>query len=258
MVKVPKTRYPSKIESQYVRDMRRYINDWRAYVELYCKNHIYKYVKDGTNILTDADDDPMWDNILNQLDLMSFELRNLQPAYLFDKSTQKFVRALNTFSYHNVKTQVAIIGIDPISDNRELRDYVQAKIKENTNLITTMEDTYINRVKSDIYRELTTGCSVQDIANDITKRTGMAYSHANLIARDQTGTIISKLNSYRQQKAGVEKYIWRTSEDERVRPAHKALDGKTFKYGDPDGGDQGMTPGQPINCRCTADPIIDL
>ena len=66
-----------------------------------------------------------------------------------------------------------------------------------------------------------------------------------------------ELNTYRNKQAGAGSYIWQTMEDDRVRPAHQDLDGKQFDYDDPNGGDDGQLPGQPINCRCVATPVFD-
>jgi len=53
---------------------------------------------------------------------------------------------------------------------------------------------------------------------------------------------------------GVEKFIWRTANDERVRPEHSARDGNTYTWANaPEGG-----PGAPINCRCFAEPVFDF
>ena len=52
---------------------------------------------------------------------------------------------------------------------------------------------------------------------------------------------------------GITQYIWRTSRDERVRESHLVLEGKTFSWDSPP--DVGH-PGQDINCRCTAEPVI--
>lgn len=47
------------------------------------------------------------------------------------------------------------------------------------------------------------------------------------------------------------KYVWRTTEDDRVRPGHAALDGMVREWSDsPD-------PGEDYNCRCWADPYED-
>lgn len=85
----------------------------------------------------------------------------------------------------------------------------------------------------------------------------MTANHAKLIANDQTGSIVSQLDSYRAKRAGARKYIWRSMEDNRVRPKHRELDGTEQVYGNPDGGDDGQMPGEPIRCRCVALPVFN-
>lgn len=208
--------------------------------------------------MDDATDDPSWaDKVQHQLDLMAF---SMETAHQDSKMTQiatRFVKALDSFSYNNVKMQTAIVGLDPISDNNLLRNFTKAKIAENVSLIKSMKSSYIQSLQKDIYRSITKGGGVQAITDAITQRTHMAYNHALLIANDQTGTIISQLDAYRAKSAGAEKYVWRSMEDARVRPKHRELDGRTFKYNDPAGGDDGQLPGEPIRCRCVATPVFD-
>ena len=52
----------------------------------------------------------------------------------------------------------------------------------------------------------------------------------------------------------VERYIWRSSDDSRVRASHADYDNRVFSWSDPP---EGGHPGQGWNCRCTAEPIID-
>ena len=53
----------------------------------------------------------------------------------------------------------------------------------------------------------------------------------------------------------LESYIWRSRDDSRVRSAHAEYDNNSFLWSDPP---EGGHPGQGWNCRCTAEPIIDL
>ncbi len=46
-------------------------------------------------------------------------------------------------------------------------------------------------------------------------------------------------------------YIWRTANDDKVRPAHAANEGKIFGWGNPPPTEH---PGEDYNCRCTAEP----
>lgn len=256
--RTPRTKYPRNIERSYLAMLRKLILSWRKAATRLAEKHVYQFVKGGNALLkTDAGNDPI-DSVIAQLNIMSFELQNLQPRYLIDMSTGQYVRALNSFSFNNVKMQTAVVGIDPITNNKAISDYVKGKIAENTSLIKSMQSDYANKLQDDIYRSITKGGGITDIANCISKRTNMAYNHARTIANDQTGSIISELDSYRSQKAGANSYIWRTMEDDRVRPEHEELDGKEFDYDDPTGGDDGDLPGEPINCRCVAEPVFDL
>lgn len=251
-----KTRYPRNIENSYLSVLNGLIRKWKKEADKLAKYYLYPCVKGGQQILKTDAEDPM-DDVINRLNAMSFGLQDLQPDLLLNQATQQYVRALNTFSYKNVKAQTAIIGINPVENDKNLSNYLKGKAMENMKLVQNMKDDWRNKIASDLYREVTQGCSIKDITADILKRTNMAYSHAKIIANDQTGTIISDLNTYRNKQAGAGSYIWQTMEDDRVRPAHQDLDGKQFDYDDPNGGDDGQLPGQPINCRCVATPVFD-
>lgn len=252
------TRYPMKLEMQYARDLKKIVSDWDRGAKACAQFYLKLYVSGGTQLkLDDATDDPNWIDKLNQqIELMGFGMQQAKKAHDENAIATKFVRSINAFSYNNVKAQAAIVGLDPISDNNVLRNYVKGKIKENVSLINSMYSSYWHSLEKDIYRSITSGGGITSITDAITNRTGMAKRHADLIANDQTGTIISQLNAYRAKSAGAEKYLWRSMEDRRVRPKHRELDGKIFKYGDPNGGDNGELPGEPIRCRCLAEPIF--
>lgn len=111
--------------------------------------------------------------------------------------------------------------------------------------------------RKDKRRSITKGGGVTSVTKAIVDRTHMTANHAKLIANDQTGSIISQLDSYRAKRAGARKYIWRSMEDNRVRPKHRELDGTEQVYGNSDGGDDGQMPGEPIRCRCVALPVFD-
>lgn len=62
------------------------------------------------------------------------------------------------------------------------------------------------------------------------------------------------------ESQGVTEYVWSTSDDERTRPDHKALDGKRFAYADPPVSNKTTgtraNPGEDYGCRCVAIPVI--
>jgi SPP1 gp7 family putative phage head morphogenesis protein len=109
------------------------------------------------------------------------------------------------------------------------------------------------------------------LAEALQERVGVSKSRAQLIARDQTTKLSAALTEHRQKAAGVSRFVWSTSNDERVRKTHQQLHGKTFSWdpnkrademadydiSDDDPGDPAPTPGTPILCRCVALPLLD-
>ena len=74
------------------------------------------------------------------------------------------------------------------------------------------------------------------------------------ITRDQTNKTIGKLTELRQRELGVQEYQWLTSQDERVRTSHVANSGRMFSWADPP--PETGHPGEDIQCRCVAIPIV--
>jgi SPP1 gp7 family putative phage head morphogenesis protein len=88
----------------------------------------------------------------------------------------------------------------------------------------------------------------------------VAESRAKLIARDQVGKLFGAIQEARQVGLGIDRYTWRTSNDNRVRDTHEKREGESYSWNDPPGdlsdpGDGGH-PGFPINCRCWAEPDL--
>lgn len=60
------------------------------------------------------------------------------------------------------------------------------------------------------------------------------------------------INQLRQQDLGIERYIWRSQDDARVRASHAEYDDHVFRWDEPP---EGGHPGQAHNCRCYAEPV---
>lgn len=60
------------------------------------------------------------------------------------------------------------------------------------------------------------------------------------------------INQLRQQDLGIERYIWRSQDDAKVRDSHAEYDDRVFRWDEPPAGGH---PGQAHNCRCYAEPI---
>jgi SPP1 gp7 family putative phage head morphogenesis protein len=105
-----------------------------------------------------------------------------------------------------------------------------------------------------VTRAIASGSPIGDLQGDISERFGVAERHARLIARDQVGKLYGQINQARQTALGIDEFEWATVGDERVRDEHEALNGRRFRWDDPPA--EGI-PGEPIQCRCSAQPVLD-
>jgi len=153
------------------------------------------------------------------------------------------------------KVNQSVFGIDIFVDQPFLRDQLELFSRQNAQLITSIPEQDLLQVSGIVERGLQEGQRFTEVAKDIQKRFGITRRRANLISRDQTTKLNASLTKLRQESAGITEYIWSTAGDERVRPTHKANNGKKFKWDDP----PKVTghPGTDINCRCVAIPVME-
>lgn len=122
-------------------------------------------------------------------------------------------------------------------------------VAQNTALIKSIAPQYMTSVETIVRQGVMSGTAPKVLAKQIQQASGVTMKRATLIARDQIGKANGELTQHRQMDLGITDYIWDTSHDERVRPAHKARDQKPFKWSDPPSDGH---PGYPVRCRCRA------
>ena len=149
----------------------------------------------------------------------------------------------------------SVFGIDIFIDQPWLLDQLKLFGSQNAQLIRSLPAQELDQVAQIIERGLQEGSRFHSMTQDIQETFGVTRRRAKLIARDQTSKLNASLTKLRQQELGVEEYIWQTAGDERVRPTHRAHDGKKFRWDQPPK-DTG-NPGTDINCRCVAVPVLE-
>lgn len=157
-----------------------------------------------------------------------------------------------------METAKRTLGVDlaAVVRREDLGDLLRNAGLRNAGLIKGLAEDAVRRVQTTVTNAVINGRSAADLRKELTKQFHFSDSRARLIARDQVAKTNSDLNRLRHQQAGVTSYRWATSADERVRPRHRELDGKVYKYGEPTGAEEGLPPGQPIACRCVAIAIV--
>lgn len=145
-----------------------------------------------------------------------------------------------------------VLGIGNASSTVE-RSILRGWAAENVQLIQNMNAEQIGKLETLFLRSLRDGSRSSQVTADVETILGGSVNRARLIARDQIGKLSGQLDRQKQTEAGVDSYVWRGSLDSRERPAHVAREGNVYAWnaGPPDG-----NPGQPVQCRCTAEPNL--
>lgn len=163
---------------------------------------------------------------------------------------------VNSFNRRDVQR---ILTIDIDDEPQAIRRELTRLRRENVVLIRSLGADLLTDLRSTISESVREGRRVEDLREVIAERFSVSESRAELIATDQTLKANADLTRIRHREAGIEKYRWSTSLDEKVRSAHQALEGRIFSWDDPpitnEAGDRNH-PGGDYRCRCGAIPVL--
>jgi hypothetical protein len=152
---------------------------------------------------------------------------------------------------------------------------------QNYDLIKSDMKNYIGQINTLTEKAVTSGLTVKELTKQIRGLDEhITKSRAEFIARDQIGKLNGQITQRRMEALGLTMYIWRTSNDERVRgtpkseggkypnarPSHYLMNNKLCRWDDPtvyseDGGKTWIDrpkgavvlhPGFDYLCRCCA------
>ncbi|MDB5448315.1 MAG: putative head morphosis protein, partial [Phenylobacterium sp.] len=135
---------------------------------------------------------------------------------------------------------------------------MRESLARQVSLITSLPTEAAERVHHLTLEGIANGTRAKEIAAEIMRTGEVTKSRATLIARTEVGRTATELTAARALHVGSTEFIWRTSGDSDVRPSHRRLNGKAFRWDDPPECDPGhrALPGAIWNCRCYAEPII--
>lgn len=157
--------------------------------------------------------------------------------------------------YKSIENAIGI-NMHSVVQSEKLDNILVSKTRENVSLIKSIPEEYFKKIEGIVFRGTIVGSDATSMISQIVKIGHSTTKRARLIARDQTAKLNSALNQERQKNLGIEEYIWRTASDDRVRDNHKSKNGKVFRWDKPPK-DTGH-PGEDIQCRCVAQPIIKI
>ena len=226
----------------------KYTRSLRAYIKQVEQDTLETFKNNGLTLDTRADD-------------FAAAFRNLRAIHLGNPDQiTTIVRAFTNESEETHKrrffeslTKSFGVDIQTLIDDEGLTETLSASVEENVSLIKSIPEQYFEKVEQAVFRNLASG-STDGLLAEIQKIGDVTESRARLIARDQNSKLNSRLTKARQEALGVEEYRWVTAGDERVRKTHRDNNKQVFRWDSPP--DETGHPGEDIQCRCIAQPII--
>jgi SPP1 gp7 family putative phage head morphogenesis protein len=150
-----------------------------------------------------------------------------------------------------------LLGIGDVSANIE-QSILSGWVTENTQLVGNMNAQQLGKLETLFLRSLRDGSRSAQVVGEVAHilgANGENVNRARLIARDQIGKLDGQLSRQKQTEAGIKGYAWRGALDGRERQTHVDREGVIFLWSEPppDG-----HPGQPVGCRCGAEPDLSF
>lgn len=165
--------------------------------------------------------------------------------------------------YYEAARATHYISLPQTYDAYELKNLARA-VEHNYEMIKS-----IPKYMMEILNHKYTSALIEEVAKGTTSRGSFAkllakhgHKQAKLIARTETAKLQTEINRTRAVNLGSVAYTWIASKDKRTRPSHKEMD-RVVVFWRPDAqkplrdnmrGDAGEFP----NCRCDAEPIVDI
>lgn len=118
----------------------------------------------------------------------------------------------------------------------------------------------ILRLRQKVSENVQEGYRASNLMDIIQSERQVSKNKAKFLAKQETSLLTASYREIRYKDIGVNKYVWSTSHDERVRHDHKILNGGIFDFDHPPVSNQKTgarnNPGQDYGCRCVSIPYL--
>lgn len=161
------------------------------------------------------------------------------------------VNAFNSNQFHALLR--GAYGVDIVTAEPAIDALMRVWEAENLRLIKSIPTQYLENLQGRIVAAVARGETLRSLTAFVRETYRLPTERAELIARDQIGKLNGRLTGYRQTNIGVSEYRWRGTLDARERDAHVAREGKVISWDSPP---EDGHPGEPIRCRCWAEPVL--
>lgn len=194
------------------------------------------------------------DALRSKLDEVERGLSSLVAAHEVD-STVTITKMEQGFNSDYAKA----IGKDELSPQARVR--LEEDYSNNMKLwVQKFSAEEIRDLRDVVSKNAEQGYRFDHLVKKIQNRYDVSQTKAEFLARQETSLLVSKHREQRFGDVGITEYIWDTAGDADVRPSHKKLNGRKFKFAEPPVVDEATgrraNPGEDFSCRCAARPVI--
>lgn len=160
--------------------------------------------------------------------------------------------------YRRVEKSIGI-STKELTNTEGLVTDINALVLETSTWVKKSLDDTLAEYTANSLQAMSQGQSIEEVMARFDGLVETRKNQAKFTARNQIGNFNSITTKIRAQNLGIERAIWRTSKDERVRICHVKRDGKEFElakglYSSCDG--LWLLPGTDYQCRCDYELII--
>lgn len=187
--------------------------------------------------------------------------------------SEKFLNQANQFAEKKFVTEFENqTGTKPLPQHLNVKDFIEDATRKNTNLIKTVPQKHFNDIQRLTEAAVSSGQLSSDLKKELIKVAKESKNRFRLIARDQIGKLVAVTSEARQLNLSVTHYIWKTSQDQRVRSFsnsngssdHARLNNALIPWSQAPitifkgkrSGERNHA-GMDINCRCGSQPVYD-
>ena len=175
-------------------------------------------------------------------------------------------RAWKTFTQHKAESR-EIHRLLKKELNGPIGQLIRKQIQRNAMLITSTP-LDISRILVDKIADAKyAGERADGIMEELMRLApGVSRQRIQLIARTELAKASTALVRAQSYELGLDWYVWHSAKDGRVRPSHRKMDGVLISWNDPPDPERlnneksygNYAPGEIFQCRCFAEPVIDL
>jgi len=259
-VLVKPTQVPLNIERQFHAQIRAYNNRFKEVI----REVLFPLIVNMTTLTRDTKDG-MGDDINQAIEAIKREFDFIAVAEGISNKMVKRASMVNENKTKNTIQNAIGVDLNNIISSENLTEFVELQTIQNAELIKSVPQNAIEDIRRIVLNGLSEGLRHEEITkqisgNSVNSTFNKMNNRIKTIARTEVAKLNSQITNKRLTNLGIKRAVWDATNDSRTRACHAARDGKEYEitkglFSTCDG--LTIQPGQEINCRCVAVPIVE-